>query len=136
MIVDFSVQNFGPFRDRAVLSMEPAAIKDDEFAIQDTPALKNGILKAAAIFGANASGKTFLVDAMGCLKELVNRARSEGDHLPGYIPFAFSKKTSSEPVCMEIRLVIDDILYAYEIAFDNKHNSFPNSWTIDFSINA
>ena len=60
MIVDFSVRNFGPFRDRVVLSMEPAALSDDGCAIQETPALKGGLLKAAVIFGANASGKTFL----------------------------------------------------------------------------
>lgn len=117
MIVDFSVQNFGPFRDRAVMSMEPASISDIGYAIQDTPALKNGLLKSAAIFGANASGKTFLMDAIGCLIEVVGRARPDGDPLPGYIPFALSK-ASAEPVSMELRMVIDAVLYDYEISYD------------------
>ena len=121
MIVDFSVRNFGPFRERAVLSMEPSLLSDDEYAVQDTPALKNGLLKSAAIFGANASGKTFLVDAMGCLKEMVGSARPEGSPLPGYIPFALSRKTVSEPTSMELRMVIDGVLYSYGISYDEEH---------------
>lgn len=105
MIVDFSVRNFGPFRDRAVLSMEPTLLSDDEHPIQHTPALKNGLLKSAAIFGANASGKTFLVEAIGCLKEIVGRAHPDGDFLPEYNPFALSRKTASEPTSMELRMV-------------------------------
>ncbi len=120
MMVDFSVQNFGPFRERAVLSMEPAPISDDEYSIQDTPALKNGLLKSAVIFGANASGKTFLVDAIGCLKEIVDNARPEGDPLPGYIPFALSQETVSEPTSMELRMVIDDVLYTYTISYNER----------------
>lgn len=118
MIVDFSVRNFGPFRDRVVLSMEPAALSDDGFAIQDTPALKSGLLKAAVIFGANASGKTFLLDALGCLKDVVGSARLEGDPVPGYIPFALSEENTSEPVSMELRMVIDGVLFTYEISYD------------------
>lgn len=118
MIVDLTVRNFGPFRDGVVLSMEPATISGNEFAIQDSPALKNGLLKAAAIFGANASGKTFLVDAVRCLKDVVGHPRPEGDPVPGYIPFALSEKSSSEPVSMELRMVIDDILFSYGISYD------------------
>lgn len=121
MIVDFSVQNFGPFRDRVVLSMEPAAISDDVPAITDTPALKDGILKAAAIFGPNASGKTFLVDAIGCLKDIVSYARSEDDPVPGYIPYALSERNPSEPVSMELRMVVDGVLFSYGVSYCRDH---------------
>lgn len=117
MIVDFSVQNFGPFRDRVVLSMEPTTLSDDVPAITDTPALKGGILKAAAIFGANASGKTFLVDAIGCLKNIISHSRPEGEPVPGYIPYALSEDRSSEPVSMELRMIVDDVLFSYGISY-------------------
>lgn len=120
MIVDFSVRNFGPFRDRAVLSMEPTLLSDDEHPIQHSPTLKNGLLKSAAIFGANASGKTFLVEAIGCLKEIVGRAHPDGDFLSEYIPFALSRKTASEPTSMELRMVIDGVLYSYGISYNEE----------------
>lgn len=119
MLVDFSVRNFGPFRDRAVLSMEPAAISDGMYAIRDTPAIRGGLLKAAAVFGPNASGKSFLFDALGSLRNIIGELRPEGGEVPGYIPFALSEDALKEPVSLGMRLVIDGVLYDYSLSYDD-----------------
>ena len=63
MLIRFSVSNFKSFRDTAVLSMQADAIKEHP---ENILALNNGekLLRSAAIFGANAAGKSNLTKAI------------------------------------------------------------------------
>ncbi len=117
MLVDFSVANFGPFRERATISMVPSALSDKEGAVIDSCGFKGGLLKVAVVFGPNASGKSFFFDAVRCLKEVVSTIRPEDSEMPGYSPFRLSSECLSAPVEMEIRLVADGTLYDYSVAF-------------------
>ena len=63
MLVQFSVENFRSFKDRAVFSM--LASKDSEHPEALTPlGGKDRCLKACVVYGANASGKTNLLNAL------------------------------------------------------------------------
>ena len=117
MIVDFTIANYGPFRDKAVLSMVPSAMTDREDAIAPSAAIKSGLLKTAVIFGANASGKSYILEALADLREIVSSARPEGTEIPGYRPFRLSRKTLESPVEFGIRLEIGGIIYDYRISF-------------------
>ena len=63
MLVNFSVENFGPIRDKQTLSFEAqkGSHLEDEYVIY-----ANGLrlLKFAIIFGANASGKSTIIEAL------------------------------------------------------------------------
>ncbi len=52
MILDFSVRNFGPFRDRVTLSMNATALRDDADNIFECEQVGGGLLTSALIFGA------------------------------------------------------------------------------------
>ena len=117
MIVDFSIANYGPFRERATLSMVPSAMTDRADAIAPTPAVRSGLLKAAAVFGANASGKSYIFEALADLREVVSSARPDGTEIPGYKPFRLSRDTLGSPVEFRIRMEIGGVLYDYGISF-------------------
>ena len=56
MLIRFSFKNFKSFKNENCLDMEATSLKEHEYNIAKT---KNGdYLKIAAIYGANASGKT------------------------------------------------------------------------------
>ena len=64
MIIDFSFENFKSFKERQYFSMEASATREREgntFEVDVIGVGKIRLLKSAAVFGANASGKTGLI---------------------------------------------------------------------------
>lgn len=113
MLLDFSVSNFGPFRDRATLSLHATALKALQQNIIPSDRVKGGILTSAIVFGANASGKSYLHRAILALRSMLEDAYVDGYRYPWYEPFRLSRACLEEPVVMEIRLMIDDVLYSH-----------------------
>ena len=64
MLIEFSVKNFLSFKDKVTLSME----KGNGDENPDNVVNENGtyLLKTAAIYGANASGKSNILSALSC----------------------------------------------------------------------
>ena len=71
MLIDFSIRNFGPFRDKAVLSLESTALEGNEFNLLNCPQVSDPLLSSAVIFGPNASGKSYVLKAMEVLQLMV-----------------------------------------------------------------
>ncbi len=117
MLVDFSVCNFGPFRDKATLSMQGTSIKEHPEMLSGVESVNGDILRAAFIFGANASGKSYLVKAFSALKRMVSDAYAAGHRYGWYEPFRLSRASLGSPVEMRIRMVIEGILYDYSISY-------------------
>ncbi|WP_241697281.1 AAA family ATPase [Capnocytophaga canis] len=70
MIINFTVQNFGSIKDKQTLSFEA----DKSTHLGDTYIIQSGkhrILKLALIYGANASGKTTILEALDFLRRMV-----------------------------------------------------------------
>lgn len=128
MLIEFYGQNFGCFRDEFRLSMLATDIDPDSdrgiVAVKvqgDDEPLR--LLRAAAIYGANASGKSTVLRAAGVLRSLI---RGTGElpsdsALQGYEPFGFS--TEKTPVRLGITAVVDGAVYDYEVQFFEKHFS-------------
>jgi len=117
MLLRFSVVNFGSIRDRQELSMIGSkAIKDDESGLIETPALRSEkILPVAVVYGANASGKSYLVKALAGLKVLV---RDSHRHLePGAVipltPFLLDPAYAEKPITFRSDFVTGGVRYAY-----------------------
>lgn len=74
MLLTFRFKNFGPFKDEAVLDMRAVkSYKEHPYNLlndnDDSP-----LLKVAAIYGANASGKSSLVDAYFYFGQIVSNS--------------------------------------------------------------
>ena len=74
MLIQFSVQNFKTFKEKAVLSLLASnydtATREKENIIALT-GLNLRVLKSIVVFGANASGKTRLLEGLGFMKSFV-----------------------------------------------------------------
>lgn len=121
MIIDLTLTNFRSFQTESVFSMNVEGARD-RHSSNFTP-IEDGrlrVLRSAAIFGANASGKSNLLTALIALKWLVQNSgtRKEGQNLPPYEPFRLSDDNRKQPVRIELEFVVPTgIRYKYEVEF-------------------
>ncbi len=117
MLIEFRVGNFKCFRDEAVLSLIPAGA-DNALRGNIWRGRRQHALKSAALFGPNASGKTLFLDALYALRQLVitsATAMTEGDPIPGAVPFRLSAAARREPSVFEVQLELDGHGYRYRV---------------------
>ena len=69
MLIRFSFKNFKSFRDENCLDMQATVLKEHEYNVANIN--RERYLKVAAIYGANASGKTNVLDAFDFMKREV-----------------------------------------------------------------
>ncbi|MDR0509004.1 MAG: ATP-binding protein [Candidatus Methanoplasma sp.] len=120
MLVDFTVENFGPFRDEVTLSLQSTSGKELPENIIHDDAVDDGILGSAVIFGANASGKSYLFLALETLRGTVFQPFPANTGVLTYQPFRLDPHKKGAPTRMEIRFIVDGILYHYLIRYDRK----------------
>jgi hypothetical protein len=118
MLVNFVVKNFGPFKDEAILTM--TANKGNEHPENYKETATGNILTSAAIFGPNAAGKTYIIDALSYLRNIVVQPGLPNAPMPGYNPFRLSKDTKTAPVEMNIKFITENILYDYHVSFNGQ----------------
>lgn len=115
MLIDFTVKNFSSFKDENSLSMLASIDKTNEnihvFSIND----KIRILKNAAIFGANASGKSNLLKALNfMLKYVINSSKeSQLGDIIDVEPFKFNAETEKQPSLFEVTFLQENVIYRY-----------------------
>lgn len=120
MLVEFRIKNFHSLRDEQVFSL--VASKDK--TLQDTNTLTTGIsaapllLRSAAVYGANASGKSNLIKALQYMRGVV--AESATVIQPGQSfavqPFRLDAQSANQPSEFEITFLLDGVRYQYGFA--------------------
>ena len=118
MLIEFTVENFRSIKEPVTFSM--LATKDrklDENLIKNA-LNEDSLLKTAVIYGANASGKSSVLLALGFLKELVTDSHSyqEGQKIE-FTPFKIDEKCRSEPTKISVAF-IKDTQYRYNVSFN------------------
>ncbi len=122
MLIEFRVKNFRSFKNEQTFSM--LASFDQSLpgnAIQLPTRKGDRFLNSAAIYGANASGKSNLVIALSLLRNLValSHQHQKGMML-NYQPFRFDHISAKEPTVFDIEFVKNGIRYDYHLAFTAK----------------
>ena len=119
MLIEFSVANFMSLKERQTFSMVAAKSTELDDTHTFTAPMSSGknikLLRSAAIYGANAAGKTNLVDAIHTMSEVVTKSaleKNRGDPLP-VKPFMLDSKTRNAPCEFEIHLIIKGVRYQY-----------------------
>ena len=124
MLIELYGRNFGCFRDDFRLSMLATDINSDcersivEVKVEgDEKPLR--LLRAAALYGPNASGKSTLIRAAGALSHLlsITHRLPSKTALRDYEPFALGPH-AEQPVTLGAKVIIDGIVYDYYVAFD------------------
>jgi uncharacterized protein len=120
MLVQFAVSNFSSFNEEVVLNLIPAKSRSKkDHIIRDQKGKKIDVLPVAALYGANASGKTNFMDAIAFLKNLVVRGTSS-DETTGAKPFLLDISSENGPSRFEIIFKHGETLYTYGIVLDKR----------------
>lgn len=117
MMIQFTIENFRSIRGSEVISF--AASKDRSFEENLLhPDTKKELLPAVALYGANAAGKSNVLQALFTMKEMVTgsaSALSRGEKLP-WEPFGGNE----EPTSFEVVFIYRSIRYAYGFSYDEN----------------
>lgn len=126
MLLEFTVGNYRSFEKDATLSMVATSLRSRDRALDEGASTPLGgdvrALHAAAIYGANASGKSNLVKALDFFLDFVRDSAREGqagDRID-VVPFLLSETTREEPSSFEIVFLLDGVQYRYGFEVDRE----------------
>lgn len=121
MLIEFRVENYRSIRDEQVFTMEAGKVgRVDKSCLREVAGSPKKLLPVAAIYGANASGKSNLLAALGFMNDAVVSsllAWSPG-HGIAHDPFAWGPRRS-EPTTFEVEMVVDGVRYRYGFRHDS-----------------
>ena len=117
MILNFSFKNFQSFRDAQQFSFEPISSKK-EF----------GPVRVAAIYGANASGKSNFLDALDFVSYFIRNGYATGDsnsHVP-VIPFLLDSESRSSDTEFSIEFTASNLKYEFSFGVNKNEVTYEN----------
>lgn len=122
MLIQFSVGNFMSFKDIQTFSMLASAINEHEEDNVFSADGKMRLLKSAAIYGANASGKSNLIRALSFVKRFAvdsSTLSQSGEGIP-VEKFKLSSETEGEPCLFELIFIYEKVKYRYGFQVNDK----------------
>jgi len=135
MILSFSVKNFRSIKNESVLSfIADNEITEHETALSETNNFK--ILPVAGVYGANASGKTSILQSLSLFFVLTQKSFGfAGDNSllkSLYFPYIFDNHSSSKAVELELNFLINNIRYQYGFCFTSER--ITSEWLYEHSL--
>lgn len=119
MLIQFSVENYLSIKDKVVLSL--LASRDNEHPEHLILDGNKNYLKSAVIYGANASGKSNVLNAFWFMVNYVLTSHNQQVHKAiDRIPFKFDKETPARPSSFEVIFTANGIRYAYGFSVTDK----------------
>ena len=128
MLIEFNIKNFKSFKDLHTLSL--VASTDDKlldsnvFKATFPQAARSkdlNLLKTAAIYGANASGKSNLIQALSFMNWFVqNSTNVLIDQKIQVSPYLLSEETELKPSLFEISFIYNAVRYRYGFEVDTE----------------
>jgi AAA15 family ATPase/GTPase len=128
MLIEFRVENHRSLRDEQALTMEAGRVGDaDDKRPRSVSGYADQILPVAAIYGANASGKSNVLSALAWMRNVVVHSQRswEPDEGVPREPFAWGPK-KDEPSLFEATILVDSVRYQY--GFLANSQSFIEEW--------
>lgn len=118
-LIEFTVGNFLSFKDKKTFSMEASNIRELPGNILTTGNYK--LLKSAAIYGANSSGKSNLIKALQFMQRtILSSSKLNSTDKLNVSPFMLAKETPTLPSYFEILFLSEGDYYRYGLELDNE----------------
>lgn len=119
MLIQFSVENFLSIKNRIVLSLLASKDREHEdFLITEE---NKKFLKSAVIYGANASGKSNVLNAFWFMVNYVLTSHSQQLHKHiGRTAFKFNDFSLAQPSSFEVIFTTNNIRYAYGFSVTDR----------------
>lgn len=137
MLVQFMLKNVLSFKEETILDMTAInAYKEHECNLIDN-GTKEKFLRVAAIYGANASGKSNLNIAMKFFQRIIVESMNNVDDGADsvlekyYIPFSFEENNENSE--FQIVEILDD--YEYKYGFEYNANCIVAEWLYRKNLN-
>ena len=131
MLLEFRLANYRSFRTEEAFSLVASTDKTlqaentIETLISGTPRA----LRAAAIYGANASGKTNLVRALQLMRGVVvESAALKPDQTFNLQSFQLDENSKTAPTLFEVTVVLDGVRHQY--GFEFTRNRITREWLL------
>lgn len=131
MLVDFEVENFRSFRGARTLSLVASSAKELPLNLIRTE-VGLELVRTAALYGPNASGKSNLLAGMNRLAELLVFPMNRGLTAVLLQPFALDRRSSNKAIRFAVRFLLEDILYHYtlttrkEVVEEERLTAYPH----------
>lgn len=118
MLLEFSITNYRSIGEKQTLNLVPAP-KQKEYAGNISTIASFSALNAAALYGANASGKSNFLRAMSLMDLIIHTSSrtSSTSRLP-HDPFLLREGFAQRPTTFEIVFVHNERRYRYGFSFD------------------
>lgn len=120
MLIRFSFKNFKSFKNENCLDMEATSLKEHEYNVAK---IDNGeYLKVSAIYGANASGKTNVLQAFDYMKNRILVSDDSKKNSPIDEENIYSFMINEEPIALEVEILAKNnkiYKYGFELVKDN-----------------
>ncbi len=133
MLIQFNFKNFKSFRDEATLDL--SAAKMTEFSDRVVSEGNDKILPLAAIYGANASGKSNIYNAFGYMADYVIESFKYGDEEEKFeeyrpTPFLFDSASNDAESSFEVYFTIpgDKAEKTYNYGFCIDRHGVTEEW--------
>ncbi len=128
MLVEFRVENHRSLREEQVLTLEAGRVGSaDDPRPRTIVGHANALLPAAALYGANASGKSNLLDALAWMEEAVANSHRTWDPTGGVPrdPFAWGEH-ATQPSLFEVAFIHGGFRHQYGFVADDER--FVEEW--------
>ena len=133
MLIQLSVRNWRSVRDEQTFSLVKASggeLTESNSFDPQTPATGE-LLRSAAIYGANAAGKSNLINAMRTMAEIVVGSANPqpGNEIPVQ-PFMLDSRTEEAPTEFEVTFIAKNVRYQY--GFSATKERITAEWLIAY----
>ena len=132
MLIRFSFKNFKSFKNENCLDMEATSLKEHEYNVAKT---ENGdYLKVSAIYGANASGKTNVLQAFDYMKKRILVSDDSKKNSPIDEENIYSFMINNDPIALEVEILAkNNKIYKY--GFEFLKDKIISEWLFEKRVN-
>ena len=132
MLIRFNFKNFKSFKNENCLDMEATSLKEHDYNVVKTD--YGEYLKVGAIYGANASGKTNVLEAFSYMKRkvLISDDSRVGVNLNEDNVYTFM--INNKPIGFEVEILAkNNKIYKY--GFEILHDNISSEWLFEKNKN-
>ena len=132
MLIRFSFKNFKSFKNENCLDMEATSLKEHEYNVAK---IENGeYLKVSAIYGANASGKTNVLQAFDYMKKRILVSDDSKKNSPIDEENIYSFMINNAPIALEVEILAkNNKIYKY--GFEVLKDTIISEWLFEKRVN-
>ena len=132
MLIRFNFKNFKSFKNENCLDMEATSLKEHEYNITKTD--NGNYLKVSAIYGANASGKTNVLQAFDYMKKRILVSDDSKKNSPIDEENVYSFMINNEPIALEVEILAkNNKIYKY--GFGVLNDKIISEWLFEKRVN-